>query len=65
MEIPLWSLFETPTVAALAEKIEQATADNVTRLLAELDQISVNEAARVLSLRYGLGSLQAKRFHEN
>ncbi|HKY28111.1 MAG TPA: amino acid adenylation domain-containing protein [Pyrinomonadaceae bacterium] len=53
MEIPLRSLFETPTVAALAEKIEQATADNLTRLLAELDQIDDDEAARILGLEKG------------
>lgn len=48
MEIPLRILFETPTVAALAETIEKATADNTARLLAELEQISDDEAARLL-----------------
>jgi hypothetical protein len=44
-------LFEAPTVAGLAEKVEQATADNTARLLAELDQISDEEAVRMLGLK--------------
>jgi amino acid adenylation domain-containing protein len=49
-EISLRSLFESPTVAAMAEKIERATADDTARLLAELDQLSDDEAARLLGL---------------
>ncbi len=50
VEITLLSLFESPTVAAMAEKIEQATADNTARLLMELDQLSDDEAGRLLGL---------------
>jgi aryl carrier-like protein len=50
MDLPLRSLFESPTVAALAEKIEKARADDTARLLAELDQLSDDEAARMLGL---------------
>ncbi len=49
-EISLRSLFESPTVASMAEKIERATADDTARLLAELDQLSDDEAARLLAL---------------
>jgi amino acid adenylation domain-containing protein len=50
VEITLVSLFESPTVAAMAEKIEQAKADNTARLLLELDQLSDDEASRLLGL---------------
>jgi amino acid adenylation domain-containing protein len=50
VEITLVSLFESPTVAAMAEKIEKATADNTARLLLELDQLSDDEASRLLGL---------------
>ena len=50
VEISLRSLFESPTVAAMAEKIEKATADDTARLLRELDQLSDDEADRLLGL---------------
>jgi len=50
VEITLVSLFESPTVAAMAEKIEKATADTTARLLMELDQLSDDEAGRLLGL---------------
>jgi amino acid adenylation domain-containing protein len=50
VEITLVSLFESPTVAAMAEKIEKATADTTARLLLELDQLSDDEASRLLGL---------------
>jgi len=50
VEISLRSLFESPTVAAMAEKIEKAAADDTARLLVELDQLSDEEAARLLRL---------------
>ena len=50
VEITLRSLFESPTVAAMAEKIEKATADDTARLLMELDQLTDEEAARLLGL---------------
>ncbi len=53
MEIPLRSLFESPTVAQLAEKIESANGNDTDRLLAELadlDALSDAEAERLLEL---------------
>ena len=50
VEITLRSLFESPTVAAMAEKIEKATADDTARLLIELDQLSDDDARRLLGL---------------
>jgi len=52
-EIPLRSLFETPTVAALGEKIDAAGSDETARLLAELDQLTDDEAERLLRAHGG------------
>ena len=51
VEIPLGSLFESPTVAALAEEIERSTGGQASRLLAdlaELEGLSDDEAAKLL-----------------
>jgi acyl carrier protein len=51
VEIPLGSLFEFPTVAALAEHIDSSTAGQASRLLAdlaELENLSEEEAAKLL-----------------
>ena len=56
IEIPLGSLFESPTVAASAEIIERAADGQASRLLAditELEQLSDEEAARLLRLEKG------------
>lgn len=53
VEVPLGSLFEFPTVAALAEEIERSTGGQASRLLAdlaELEDLSDDEAAKLLGL---------------
>lgn len=51
IEIPLGSLFESPTVAALAEEIERSSGGQASRLLAdlaELEGLSDDDAAKLL-----------------
>lgn len=51
VEIPLGSLFASPTVAALAEEIERSTGGQASRLLAdlaELEELSDDDAAKLL-----------------
>jgi acyl carrier protein len=47
-DIPLASIFQAPTVAALAEKIDSARTNDTERLLAELEQLSDDEAEHLL-----------------
>ena len=54
LELPLRSLFQSPTVAAMAMEItahrgETLGADNLERLLAELESLSDDEAQRRLA----------------
>ena len=51
-EIPLRSLFESPTIAQLAEQIERSTAGNTERLLAEIESLSDEEVEMILSTEH-------------
>jgi acyl carrier protein len=48
LEIPLRSLFESPTVAQLAEKIEAAKSSETERLLKEIEGLSEEDVSRLL-----------------
>jgi acyl carrier protein len=47
-ELPLRSLFESPTIAQLAENIEGSTASDTERLLAEIENLSDEEVEMIL-----------------
>ena len=60
IELPMTSLFDAPTVAALAQKIRESHAaptgqEEMERLLAEIEGLSLDEAERNLAEELGAG----------
>jgi hypothetical protein len=50
IEMPLHQVFQTPTVAGLAEAVDAASEQALALLLAELDGMSDDEARALLAL---------------
>jgi hypothetical protein len=50
VEIPLRWLFESPTVAEMAERVGNAEQPETSRMLAELEFLSDEEAQHLLDL---------------
>ena len=62
IEIPLRSLFESPTVAELALEVERLSERTTALLLRELETISDEEAEHLLDLeQHGLEALEIDR----
>ena len=56
LDLPLRSIFESPTIAEFAERIEKAKDAELSKLLTALEALSDEEAQRLLSMEKGTRS---------